>query len=65
MLPSLFVTVTTPAPGSRAESIVIFAVSGGAHEGRRFTEMPVPEKDALAPLTKPVPVIVMVCLVAP
>ena len=60
------VTVTLRAPVLAFEAIVMFAVRWP--ESTKLVEltvMPVPENAALAPLTKPVPVIVMFWLLAP
>jgi hypothetical protein len=63
---SPLVMVTSPAPVVALPAIVIFAVSDVALTNVvELTVIPVPENDADAPLTKPVPVIVTLWLVAP
>ena len=60
------VTVTLLAPVAAPEDTVTLAVSEVAETNVvEFTVIPVPENAALAPLTKPVPVIVTFWLVAP
>ena len=60
------VTVTFLAPVAAPEDTVTLAVSEVADTKLvEFTVIPAPEKAALAPLTKPVPVIVTFWLVAP
>ena len=61
-----FVTVTFRAPVVALDATVILAVSEVVETKLvEFTVIPAPEKAALAPLTKPVPVIVTFWLVAP
>jgi hypothetical protein len=60
------VTVTLRVPVVAPDAIVMFAVSDVALTNVvELTVIPVPENDADAPLTKPVPVIVTLWLVAP
>jgi hypothetical protein len=64
--PSGLVTVTLRVPVVAPDAIVMFAVSDVALTNVvELTVIPVPENDADAPLTKPVPVIVTLWLVAP
>jgi hypothetical protein len=60
------VTVTFPAPVVAPAETVMLAVSE-VDEAKvvEFTVMPLPENVTPAPLTKPVPVIVMFWLLAP
>jgi hypothetical protein len=64
--PSVFVTVTFRAPVTAVVAMVTLAVSCvELTNDVELTVIPVPEKDTLAPLAKPVPVIVTFWLVAP
>jgi hypothetical protein len=63
---SALVTVTSRAPVVAPAAMVMLAVTWVALLNVvELTVMPVPEKDAFAPLTKLVPVIAMLWLVAP
>jgi hypothetical protein len=64
--PSVFVTVTSPAPSVAAPEMVTLAVSCvDDTKVVEFTVIPVAEKADDAPVAKPVPVIVTLALVAP